>query len=530
MSGEGSLASSKWMMAMTRKSLLLLVAILLQSCAQEETSTCFNKAPGFLISDVRVIDGSGSAAFAADVRVSNGLIDALGSLAACTDELVVDGGGLTLAPGFIDSHSHADGDIFEVPDALAAVSQGITTTVVGQDGGSPFPLADFFSRLRELRPAVNFAAYAGHNTIREAVLGADSKRIATDEEIAAMAEMLSNELEAGALGLSTGLEYEPGIYSATAEVIVLARVAADAGGRYISHIRSEDRWFEDSIDEIIAIGRETGMPVQISHIKLAMTSLWGRAGEILEKLDAARAEGVQISADIYPYEYWQSTMMVLLPERDYTDRAAIEAALDNIAPADGIWMTLYEPDPDYVGKSITEIAAILEMDAVSTFTHLAAAADQWQQENGRRAEMIIGTSMNDADIATLMLWPETNICSDGGLVDLHPRGAGSFPRVLGRYVRERNLMPLETAVHKMSGLTAQHLGLTDRGLIREGMAADLVLFDPEIVIDRATPENPAALSAGIRSVWVNGELVFADGATTGARPGRIIRRGQQLTP
>ena len=266
------------------------------------------------------------------------------------------------------------------------------------------------------------------------------------------------------------------------------------------------------------------MPVQISHMKLAMTRLWGGAAATLEKLDAARNDGVQITADIYPYEFWQSTMMVLLPERDYTDRAAIEEVLEQIAPADGIWMTRYEPNPDYVGKSLPEIAGLMETDVISAFTNLAAAAERWREENGRRAEMIIATSMKDSDIDELLLWPEMNICTDGGLNDLHPRGAGSFPRVLGHFARDKGLMPIETAVHKMSGLTAEHMGFTDRGLIRPGMVADLVLFNPDTVIDNATPDNPAALSTGIESVWVSGELVYRDGATTDARPGKIIRR------
>jgi len=259
-------------------------------------------------------------------------------------------------------------------------------------------------------------------------------------------------------------------------------------------------------------------------MKLAMTRLWGSAAATLEKLDAARADGVQITADIYPYEFWQSTMMVLLPERDYTDRAAIGEVLDQIAPAEGIWMTRYEPNPDYVGKSLPEIAGLMETDVISAFTNLAEGAVKWQEENGRRAEMIIATSMKDSDIDELLKWPEMNICTDGGLNDLHPRGAGSFPRVLGHFARDKNLMSVETAIHKMSGLTAEHMGFIDRGLIKEGMIADLVLFDPDTVIDRATPENPAALSSGINSVWVAGELVYQEGATTDARPGRIIRR------
>jgi N-acyl-D-amino-acid deacylase len=483
-----------------------------------------NEAPGFLLTNVQVIDGSGSPAFPARVRIRDGLIAEVGLLEACSGESVIDGGGKALAPGFIDTHSHADSLIFDRPDALAAVSQGITTVIAGQDGDSYYPLADFFSRLAESPATVNIASYVGHNTLRGEVLGEDFKRVATEEEVAIMAGMLASEMDSGALGLATGLEYEPGIYSETSEVLALAQVAAAVGGRYISHIRSEDRWFEDAIDEIILIGRETGMPVQISHMKLAMTRLWGRAAETLAKLDAARADGVNITADIYPYEYWQSTMMVLLPERDFTDRAAIEEVFEQIAPAEGIRMTRYEPNPEYVGKSLPEIAGLLETDAAGAFTHLAEAAQRWEKENGRSAEMIIATSMKDSDIDQLLVWPEMNICTDGGLQDLHPRGAGSFPRVLGRYAREKHLMSMETAVHKMTGLAAEHMGFSDRGLIKEGMVADLVLFDPDTVIDRATPEHPDALSDGIESVWVSGELVYQDGATTAARPGKIIRR------
>jgi len=502
----------------------ILTVYIIAGCGGEQTAECRNDAPGFLITNVEVIDGSGSAAYPANVRISAGLISAIGALEACSDETVVDGGGQVLAPGFIDTHSHADGLILEQRDALNSVSQGITTVIVGQDGGSEYPLADFYSKLEALPATINVASYVGHNTIREEVLGEDYQRVATEDEVAIMADMLESELDSGALGLATGLEYEPGIYSETSEVLALAQVAADAGGRYISHVRSEDRWFEDAIDEIILIGRETGMPVQISHMKLAMTRLWGSAAETLAKLDKARSEGVDITADIYPYEFWQSTMMVLLPERDFTDRSAIEGVFDEIAPAEGIWMTRYEPNPEFVGKSLPEIAGVLEVDTVDAFTHLAAEAERWEEENGRSAEMIIATSMKDSDIGELMAWSETNICTDGGLNDLHPRGAGSFPRVLGRYVRDDQLMSIETAVHKMSGLSAEHMGFSDRGLIRTGMVADLVLFDPDTVIDQATPEQPDALSDGIESVWVAGELVYRAGATTDARPGRVIRR------
>jgi N-acyl-D-amino-acid deacylase len=266
------------------------------------------------------------------------------------------------------------------------------------------------------------------------------------------------------------------------------------------------------------------MPVQVSHVKLAMKRLWGSASQLIAKLDAARAEGIEITADIYPYEYWQSTMMVLLPDRDPADRAAIAEVLDQIAPPDGIWFTKFEPNPDYVGKTLTEIAALRKVDAVTAFSELARQALDWEADHDGDAEQIIGTSMTEADVAELFAWPWTNVCTDGAIVDLHPRSIGSFPRVLGRFVRERQVVPLAEAVRKMTGLAARNMGFAHRGQIREGMAADLVLFDPDSVIDHATPSEPDRLSTGITTVWVGGEVVYTSGAVTAARPGRVIRR------
>ena len=475
-----------------------------------------------LIANVQIIDGSGSPPVFGSVRVTDGLIVEIGDLSQNDDEDLFHGRGLVLAPGFIDTHSHASAVIFSQPEALAAISQGITTAVVGQDGRSPYPLADFVSRLGENGSTINFASYVGHNTLRGEIMGADFARTAEAPEIEAMTALLQAEMAAGALGLSSGLEYEPGLHSDAGEVLLLAQAAADLGGRYISHIRSEDRQLVNAIDEIINIGRVTGMPVQISHIKLAMKGLWGRAPEILQKLDAARDAGVQITADVYPYEFWQSTMMVLLPERDPTDRDAVDFALAELAPPDGIWMTRFDPEPDYVGMTLSEIAALRETDASSAFMQLAQEAQAMAQTMGERAEAIIGTSMSSDDLNSLLAWEHSNICTDGGLVDLHPRATGSFSRVLGRYVREENLLSLADAVRKMSGLAADHMGFRDRGYIRIGQAADLVLFDPETVVDRATPEDPTLISEGIAAVWVGGELVFANRQATEARPGRFL--------
>jgi len=479
-----------------------------------------NNGKSWLISNVVIIDGTGAIGFNGSVRVTDGVIDSIGDLEPNDDETVIDGRGQMLAPGFIDTHSHVDAEIRELPDAFAAVSQGITTVVIGQDGASPYPLADWFETQQANPAAINVASYAGHNTLRRTVMGGDFRRPATAGEAESMGALLKIELDAGALGFGTGLEYEPGIHSIPNEVISLAKIAAAEGGRYISHVRSEDRWFLPAIDEIIEIGRITGMPVQISHIKLAMKSLWGTAPELIRKLDAARAEGIDITADIYPYAYWQSHMMVLIPSRDLDARDEYEFALREIAPPDGFWLTRFEPQPEYVGKKLTEIAKLRGIDPVTAMMQLTAESVAY----GDDADTMIGTSMLEEDIHRLFAWPHTNLCTDGSLDDLHPRGIGSFTRVLGRYVRDLKLVSLEEAVHKMSGLAASHMGMTHRGLIRPGMAADMVLFDPKTVLDNATPTDPQAKNTGIATVWVNGTVVFDGGKTTGHFPGRIIRR------
>jgi len=377
----------------------------------------YSESTDLLIKNVTIIDGSGSDRYSADVRIRKQRIQEIGQLERKNNEIIFQGNGLILSPGFIDTHSHADGDILSHPDALAAISQGITTVIVGQDGFSPYPLKDFIKDIEELGVTINIGSYVGHNTIRYEILKENFQRTANENEVVLMAEMLKSELSSGAIGLSTGLEYDPGIHSNRSEVMTLAQVTADAGGRYISHIRSEDRWFEDAIDEIIEIGRHTKMPVQISHLKMAQKSLWYQAPRILEKLDKAIKEGINITADLYPYEYWQSNMMVLLPERDPTDRNAVALALDQIAPPEGIWLTRFDPEPDYVGKTVVEIAKELKTDPITAFMQLA----QESKLMGEGSDMIIGTSMVEEDIRTLLLWEHTNVCSDGGLVDLHPR-------------------------------------------------------------------------------------------------------------
>ncbi len=476
-----------------------------------------------LVVNAIVVDGTGAPGRRASVRIAGGRILAVGPLTRTGGERVVDVRGLVLAPGFIDTHAHYDDSLFTRPEALPAVSQGITTIVVGQDGGHPYPLADFFARLSREPAAVNVAAYAGHGTIRQLVLGDDFRRAASTAEVDSMRKLLARELTAGALGLSTGLEYDPGVYAEPEEVLALARTAAAARGRYISHIRSEDRRFYSAVSELITIGRQARLPVQLSHAKLAMRSLWGSAPKLLERLDSARKIGVDATLDVYPYPYWQSTITVLFPGRNFGDSAEAELVLSEVAAADGIRIT-DAPDRSLLGRSIAEIARDAGETPVLTLLRLAQRGDSIERAGGGYIG-ITGVSMAEEDIATLLGWRHANICSDGASGGGHPRGWGAFPRVLGRYVRERKLLSLEEAVRKMTSLSAAHVGLADRGTIAPGMRADLVLFDPKTVADRATPDDPTAPAAGIVRVWTNGVETYRVGRPTGARPGMVLRRG-----
>ena len=514
------------MLEASHRRLLSVLLLLLPACGD----TANPPPQSFLIRNATIVDGTGSPGYIGSLRVADGVIaevaadDGDNALSPAHGETVLDAAGLVLAPGFIDTHSHHDGGLLEEPTALAAVSQGITTIVAGQDGGSRFPIADFFAALDSTPAAVNVASYAGHGTLRRRVMGDDFRREATEAEVAEMQALLEGELAGGALGLSTGLEYDPGIYAGTAEVIALATTAAAHDGRYISHMRSEDRALLAAVEETIEIARLARLPVQISHFKLAARGLWGRASEILARLDRARAEGLDISADVYPYEYWQSTMTVLFPERDFTDREAARYALEELAAPDGMIVARFGADTALEGMTLAQIAARRGTDAVTTYIDLIAESRAARAEGRDGGESIVATSMAFDDIATLMSWPHTNISSDGGLRGAHPRGFGAYPRVLGRYVRETGRLGLEEAVHKMTALAARHMGLPARGVLEPGAAADMVLFDPATVLDRSTTAQPHLTATGIERVWVAGTVVYEEGAVTGALPGTVLRR------
>jgi N-acyl-D-amino-acid deacylase len=445
-------------------------------------------------------------------------------------EIIYDAEGLAVAPGFIDSHSHHDQETEQFRHMPGVVSQGVTTIVRGMDGFSSEGIGDGYISTADFNEAfaanpvsVNFASFSPHNSIRAEAMGTDYRRHASDDELAAMAALLEADMQAGAFGLSTGLEYEPGIYSAGEEILMMARIAAAHDGRYVSHIRDEDDRVMSAIGEVIQIGREAQIPVHISHIKLADRALWGTTDAVIRALDRARGDGIALTADIYPYQRWASNLAILFPQRDFARREDAEFTFAHTASPEDILLLDFPANPAFNGHSIAEIASLTERSAEDTLMDLAQTADDYFNETGEEGSSIIAKGMSEEDIATFMQWPHTNICSDGWHGG-HPRGYGSFPRVLGHYVRELGILTLPEAIHKMTGLTASTLGIKDRGLIKVGHFADIVVFNPNTIIDQATMDDPTAVSTGIESVWVNGLIVFDDGEPTHVYAGQVISR------
>lgn len=469
-----------------------------------------------LVQGALVIDGSGKPGSIQDVRVYGTEIVQIGKLRPRKGDVLIEGKGLTLAPGFIDAHSHADSAL----DSLASqVYQGITTAVVGQDGYSQQPIAKFFSILKRSPRIMNFAMFSGHGNLRTHVMGEDYKRLATPREIQRMRELLVRDMKDGALGLSSGLEYDPGHYSNTEELITLAKAIAPYGGMYISHVRDEGGRALDSFRELIRIASEAKVPAQVSHIKVAIADVWGKSGEAVRLMDEARSQGVEISADVYPYSFWQSTITALSVSRDWGNPKVWEKALAEVGGASHVRLTDYSPNPKWKDKTLAEIETETGIPAAELIVKIVA-----ETKDGKGRESVLCEAMSEEDIETFLRWPQTMICSDGRGGGSHPRSAGTFPRVLAKYVRERKILTLPEAVRRMTFLPAERFGLRRRGLVRTGMKADLVLFDAAKIQDLATAENPTRLATGMIHVIVNGKLVLRDGKLTGRRPGVGIKR------
>lgn len=488
-----------------------------------------------------VIDGSGAAARRADVAVKDGRIAAIGSLPRGSAKDTIDATRLVVAPGFIDVHTHAD-DLGETPLAENFVRMGVTSIVAGNCGGSALDVGEALTNLRQIGTAVNYATLIGHNTVRVAAMGT-ANRDATIAELAKMKSLVWRAMVDGAVGLSTGLQYVPGTYAKTAEIVELARVAGNAGGLYASHMRNEGTELEQAIDETIRIGELSGCRrVQISHLKVDSPSRWGASAAALGLIDAARARGLDVEADQYAYTAASSTLGIRFPAWALEGGpVAISARLGNAATWTKIKAEMrlrlaergladlsfavvasYGPDPTLNGLSMKQVAARLKGSDTAD-AQLEAARDLML---GGGASMVYHF-MSDGDVERIMRHPHVGFASDSSVLTPgagtpHPRGYGNTVRVLGEYVRVRKVIGLEEAVRKMTSLPARHFQFEGRGRIKQGYAADLTIFNPATVADTATFEKPHGFAAGVPHVIVNGVPVVRNGQHTGARPGQLL--------
>ncbi|MFZ5918033.1 MAG: N-acyl-D-amino-acid deacylase family protein [Chloroflexota bacterium] len=506
----------------------------------------------------KVIDGAGNPWYRANIGVKDGRIVAIGREVG-EAERIIDAQGWIVAPGFIDMHTHSGASLLADPRGESAVRQGVTTHVIGNCGHSTFPLSEpttswlarfnveptwqdltgYAARMREQGMGLNVVPLVGHGPVRAAAMG-EADRPPDPDELEAMKYLVAQAMEAGAFGMSTGLIYPPGSFAKTDELIALARVVAEHGGFYASHIRGEGVQVIDAVREAIQIGEQADLPVQISHHKAASRQSWGLVNDTLSVLEMARARGVDVTWDQYPYLATSTGLRVFVPE--WAHDGGTEALLERMhAPEtrqrilaelqmmDKNWSDILiiscPTHKEWQGLRLPEIAERLELPPEEAILEILLA------ENAEVG--MVNFAMCEADVETVMRHPVTMIGSDGLAVAVdgptsqarqHPRSFGTFPRVLGRYVRERGVLSLEDAVRKMSSAPAQRLGLRDRGLLREGSWADIVIFDPDRVIDRATFAEPHQYPEGIAWVLVNGQLVVERETHTGQLPGKVLLR------
>jgi N-acyl-D-amino-acid deacylase len=491
----------------------------------------------------RIVDGTGSPWYRADLAIKGDTIVRIAPSIPETAARTIDVSGLVVAPGFIDIHTHARRGIFEVPTADNYVRQGVTTLVEGPDGSSPLPLRPFFEKLAATRFTPNFASFVGQGSIRSAVIG-EANRQATPEELEKMRQLVRQGMEDGAFGLSAGLFYVPGTFTPTAEVVELARIAGQMGGIYISHMRDEAKGVVDSVRETIAIGEQGGLPTQVTHHKVIGKMYWGRSADTLQLIDEARARGVDATLDQYPYtasstsisaallpawaqEGGRQELMKRLDNPDTREKIKAESAAlirneRGGGDARNVVAASCRFDPSLAGKNLAEITTKRGLPV--TIENAAETAMWIVMEGGCQG---IFHAISEEDLQRILVHPATMIGSDGEVAIFgqnvpHPRSYGTFVRVLGRYVRDLKLLSLESAVQKMSAFPAQRLGLADRGVLKQGLKADLAVFDPARVADTATFEKPHSYAAGVSTVIVNGEVVFEQEAMTPARPGRVL--------
>jgi len=493
-----------------------------------------------LIAGGQVVDGTGAAARRADVAIKDGRVAAIGTIPRSDARDVIDAAGLIVAPGFIDVHTHAD-DLADEPRAENFVRMGVTTIVAGNCGSSALDVGKALAAVERAGVAVNFATLIGHNTVRREVMGT-ANRDPTQGELDRMKKLVFSAMADGAVGFSTGLQYVPGTYAKSAEIVDLARVAGNEGGVYASHMRNEGTALEAAVTETIRVGELAGCRVQISHLKVDSPNRWGASAKALALIDEARKRGVAVEADQYAYSAASSSLGIRFPswaleggqpqiEQRLNDPATWNKIKDEIrgllaerglSDLSFAVVASYRADPALNGLSMKQVAAKLE-GADSLDGQLEAARKMML---GGGASMVYHF-MSDGDVERIMRHPQVAIASDASALTFgegapHPRGYGNNVRVLGEYVRVRHVITLEEAIRKMTSLPAEHFRFAKRGAIKEGYAADVVIFDPAAVGDTATFEKPHGYAAGISRVIVNGVTVVNDGQHTGARPGQVL--------
>jgi len=490
----------------------------------------------------RIIDGSGNPWYAADVGIRDGRIAAIGPLSQASAQTTIDARGLIIAPGFIDVHTHADRDIRKIPTADNYLFDGVTSIITGNCGGSETNLEQFFAEARAQRVSINFGTLIGHNSVRRAVMGLE-QRDPTPEEQQKMEALVEQAMRQGAMGLSTGLIYTPGTFAKTPEVVGLARAAARHGGLYASHIRDEGEGLFDAIGEALTVGREAGVPVQIAHFKVANRKLWNQSIRSVEMIEQARASGLDATVDQYPYTSSSTGLSMLLPawtlaggQEQLRKRLGDPPTRQKIAAEmkDVISRRSGRKRLDYATVARCEWDTALEGRNISQINRQRGRKGKLEAEIETVLEMMekggasmIYQSMDERDVERILRYPYTMVGSDGGIQEAgrgmpHPRSYGTNARVLARYTREKKVLRLEEAIRKMTSFPAQRFRLTERGLVRPGMWADLVVFNPETVADTATFQKPHSYSTGFACVIVNGEVVVQGGKHTGTRPGQIL--------
>lgn len=492
-----------------------------------------------VIASGRIADGTGNPAFFADVGITNGRVAAIGRLST-NDAVVINAQGLVVAPGFIDVHTHAD-EIADMPLAENFVRMGVTTIVAGNCGSSALDIAKFFSEIETTNVAVNVATLVGHNDVRRKAMGGSFDRAPTAAELDRMRTLVRDAMEAGAAGLSTGLIYLPGAFSKTDEIVELAKVAAQYDGIYTSHMRHEDNRIFKALEEVVQIAREARIRAEVSHIKLAGPSAWGQSKQVLDFLESARAEGLDITQDQYAYTASSTSLSQLIPDSALESGKFRERLQDPAKKRRIIdWMkenlrskgrtnyayaviASYKHDPSLNSLSIPQVAkAKRGSDALDDQIEMILEI----QKNGGATGVFHG--MSEDDLRVFMRHPNTMVACDSGLRKFgegvpHPRGYGNNARVLGSYVRELGVLRLEDAIRKMTSLPANVFRFKSRGLLLEGYWADITVFDPKTIRDTATYDDPHHYPEGIRCVLVNGIPVFSNGQLTGAKAGKALR-------